>query len=73
MKKTASFLGYQNWSDLLPDNDSRQSYYSRIMNFSSHSSLANETSIYLTDAEKNIVGYLLNDLTDRYNFFKSQE
>lgn len=43
------------------------------MNFSSHSSLANETSIYLTDAEKNIVGYLLNDLTDRYNFFKSQE
>lgn len=72
-EKTASFLGYQNWSDLLPDNDSRQSYYSRIMNFSSHSSLANETSIYLTDAEKNIVGYLLNDLTDRYNFFKSQE
>lgn len=72
-EKTASFLGYRNWSDLLPDNDSRHSYYSRIMNFSSHSSLANETSIYLTDAEKNIVGYLLNDLTDRYNFFKSQE
>lgn len=72
-EKTASFLGYKNWSELLPDNDSRQSYYSRIMNFSSHSSLANETSIYLTDAEKNIVGYLLNDLTNRYNFFKSEE
>ncbi|MFA9485782.1 MULTISPECIES: anticodon nuclease [unclassified Moraxella] len=72
-EKTASFLGYKNWSDLLPDNDSRQSYYSRIMNFSSHSSLANETSIYLTDAEKNIVGYLLNDLTNRYNFFKYEE
>lgn len=72
-EKTASFLGYKNWSDLLPDNDSRQNYYSRIMNFSSHSSLANETSIYLTDAEKNIVSYLLNDLTNRYNFFKSEE
>lgn len=72
-EKTASFLGYRNWSDLLPDNDSRQSYYSRIMNFSSHSSLANETSIYLTDAEKSIVGYLLNDLTSRYNFFKPEE
>ncbi|ACE60948.1 anticodon nuclease [Actinobacillus pleuropneumoniae] len=71
-EKTASFLGYKEWSSLLPD-DSRNAYYSRIINFSSHSSLAGETSVYLTDAEKNIVVFLLNDLTTRYNFFKSTE
>ena len=34
-EKTASFLGYLKWSDLLPDD--KQLYYSRIINFTSHS------------------------------------
>lgn len=71
-EKTAGFLGYKEWSVLLPA-DGKDAYYSRIINFSSHSSLANETSIYLTDAEKNIVSYLLNDLTTRYSFYQLEQ
>lgn len=66
-EKTASFLGYQKWSELLPI-DSRDSYYSRVINFSSHSSLSNESSAHLPEYEKNIIKFLLDDLVARYNF-----
>lgn len=39
-EKTAGFLGYPKWSELLPDD--KQLYYSRIINFTSHSTLSNE-------------------------------
>ena len=39
-EKTANFLGYPKWSDLLPDD--RQIYYNRIIQFTSHYTLSNE-------------------------------
>ncbi|VFB13614.1 anticodon nuclease prrc [Bacteroides heparinolyticus] len=61
-EKTANFLGYPQWSDLLPDD--KQTYYNRIIQFTSHSTLSNETVAEPTSAEKQIVKYLLNHLIE---------
>ena len=68
-EKTANFLGYSGWSNLLPNDDARQSYYTRIINFTSHSTLSNEIIAEPTDAEKNIVKYLLEHLINNYGFY----
>jgi len=68
-EKTANFLGYSGWSNLLPNDDARQSYYSRIINFTSHSTLSNEIIAEPTDAEKKIVKYLLEHLINNYGFY----
>ena len=39
-EKNANFLGYPQWSDLLPDD--KKTYYNRIIQFTSHSTLSNE-------------------------------
>ena len=61
-EKTANFLGYPKWSDLLPDD--RQIYYNRIIQFTSHSTLSNEAVTEPTEAEKQTVGFLLKHLID---------
>lgn len=68
-EKTANFLGYSGWSNLLPNDDARQSYYTRIINFTSHSTLSNEVVAEPTDAEKNIIKYLLEHLIKNYGFY----
>ena len=70
-EKTANFLGYQKWSDLLPndENNVRQSYITRIMTFYSHSTLVNESIVEPTEPEKKTVEFLLNHLTTNYNFW----
>lgn len=68
-EKTASFLGYSGWANLLPNDDAKQSYYTRIINFSSHSTLSNEIIAEPTDAEKKIVKYLLEHLIKNYGFY----
>ena len=68
-EKTANFLGYSRWSNLLPNDDARQSYYTRIINFTSHSTLSNEIIAEPTDAEKKIVKYLLEHLINNYGFY----
>ncbi|HHF3967765.1 TPA: anticodon nuclease [Haemophilus influenzae] len=68
-EKTANFLGYSGWSNLLPNDDARQSYYTRIINFTSHSTLSNEIIAEPTDAEKKIVKYLLEHLINNYDFY----
>ncbi len=65
-EKTASFLGYSKWSELLPDD--KQLYLSRILNFTSHSTLSNEAVAEPTPAEKAMVKFLLNHLTKNHNF-----
>lgn len=49
-EKTATFLGYQNWQDLLPrDNEgSFSNYESRILNISSHSKVSTEEDELVT-------------------------
>ena len=68
-EKTANFLGYSGWSNLLPTDDAKQSYYTRIINFTSHSTLSNEVVAEPTDAEKNIIKYLLEHLINNYGFY----
>lgn len=70
-EKTANFLGYPHWSDLLPDD--KQVYYKRIMNFTSHSTLSNESVTEPTAQEKQIVRFLLKHLKDNYNFWEEKK
>lgn len=66
-EKTAAFLGYPKWSELLPDD--KQLYLSRIINFTSHSSLSSETVAEPTQAEKATVKLLLDHLKSNYGFW----
>ena len=64
-EKTASFLGYPQWSNLLPDD--KLIYYNRIIQFTSHSTLSNETIAEPTDPEKKTLEFLFNHLVgDKY-------
>lgn len=68
-EKTANFLGYPKWSDLLPDD--KQTYYNRIIQFTSHSTLSNEVVPEPTEPEKRIVKFLLDHLIDN-NYWKEE-
>lgn len=70
-EKTASFLGYPRWSELLPDDKS--AYHRRILHFTSHSTLSNQTVADPTFEEKQIVKLLLNHLCDNYRFWQREE
>ncbi len=70
-EKTASFLGYPRWSDLLPDD--KQLYHSRIINFTSHSTLSNEALAVPTPAEQATVKLLTDHLKSRHAFWQQQE
>ncbi len=71
LEKTSTFLGHQNWGELLPERTpgERDSYLTRIINISSHSKHANEEVFYLTENDKNVLGYLM-DNTKIFEFFK---
>lgn len=69
-EKTASFLGYPRWSELLPDD--KPLYLSRVINFTSHSTLSNEAVAEPTPAEKAMVKLLLDHLKDTYGFWKQE-
>lgn len=61
-EKTANFLGYRSWSDLLPED--RRTYAARIMNFYPHNTLSNEEIAEPTPPEKEMVGLLLRRLNN---------
>lgn len=67
-ERTSHFLGYSRWSELLPDD--KETYYNRIIQFTSHSTLSTETVAEPTDVEKKTIEFLLNHLVDNYNFDK---
>ncbi|MBS0174919.1 MAG: hypothetical protein JSR64_12850 [Nitrospira sp.] len=69
-EKTASFLGYPRWSELLPDD--RQLYLNRIIQFTSHSTLSNETVAQPTPAERATVKLLLDHLKNSHGFWPRQ-
>jgi wobble nucleotide-excising tRNase len=71
LEKTSTFLGHQNWGDLLPERTpgERDSYLTRIINISSHSKHANEEVFDLTENDKRVLGYLM-DNTKIFEFFK---
>lgn len=70
-EKTASFLGYPRWAELLPDD--KQTYYNRVIQFTSHSLLSNETVADPTEPEKETVKFLLDHLTTNYNYWKKTQ
>lgn len=70
-EKAANFLGYPQWSDLLPEN--KQSYSRLVMNFYSHRTLSNEEVAEPTEPEKQTVKLLLEHLKDTYGFWKQEE
>lgn len=70
-EKTASFLGYPKWSELLPDD--KQLYLARIINFTSHSTLSNEAVAAPTPAEKATVKLLLDHLKSNYGYWQQEQ
>jgi len=70
-EKTASFLGYPKWSELLPDD--KQAYLNRIIQFTSHSTLSNEAVAEPTEQEKQTVKLLLNHLKTTYLFWQEEQ
>lgn len=74
-EKTASFLGYSRWSELLPGDDeaNKEAYLNRIIQFSSHDTLANALPSLLKPEEKQIVRFLLKHLVDNYSYWQEVE
>ena len=74
LEKTSTFLGYNNWGDLLPKtSDGRPNpYETRIINISSHSKHAGEEVTELTDDDKRVLGYLVNQINEMYRFKKAK-
>ena len=69
-EKTANFLGYPRWSELLPDD--KQTYLKRIIQFTSHSTLSNETVADPSPQEKQTVKFLLDHLINNYGYWKQK-
>lgn len=69
-EKTASFLGYPRWSELLPDD--KQTYLKRIIQFTNHSTLSNEAVAEPTPQEKQTVKFLLDNLIGNYGYWQQQ-
>lgn len=69
-EKTASFLGYKKWGDLLDTvPGDKDAYLKRIITFSSHRTLSNEEVREPTDQEKQTVKLLLDNLKN-YGYFQ---
>lgn len=70
LEKTSTFLGYQKWGDLLPktDDGNVNPYEARIINISSHSKHSGEEVADLTEDDKRVLRYLVNELNNMYRF-----
>lgn len=69
-EKTASFLGYPKWSELLPGD--KTTYFNRIIQFTSHSTLSNEAVAEPSPEEKQIVKFLLAHLQSNYAYWQQE-
>jgi len=70
LEKTSTFLGYEEWKNLLPNEGegSREAYFNRIINLSSHSKFSGEEVSVLTNQEKEVLKHLVKEITRIYNF-----
>jgi wobble nucleotide-excising tRNase len=67
-EKTSTFLGFNNWEQLLPQ-DSREAYHKRIINLSSHSKHHGEEISILDDNDKRMLSFLVREIIIKiYNF-----
>ncbi len=73
-EKTASFLGYEKWVDLLDTvQGDKKAYLRLIMHFASHSKLSNEEVAEPTGPEKQTVKLLLDNLINNYGYLPKKE
>lgn len=70
LEKTSTFLGYDNWVDLLPPtvDGNPNPYEKRIINISSHSKHSGEEVAELSDDDKRVLDYLLKEIKKNYQF-----
>jgi len=71
LEKTSTFLGYKNWSELLPEKTpgERDSYSTRILNLSSHSKHTTEEYYILNEGHKKNIQYLMKEI-EIFKLFK---
>lgn len=67
LEKTSTFLGYNKWEELLPQ-ESRAAYYRRIINLSSHSKHNGEEIAIVEENDKRVLGFLVNEIKRMYGF-----
>jgi wobble nucleotide-excising tRNase len=67
LEKTSTFLGYNKWEDLLPQ-ESREAYYNRILNLSSHSKHHGEEVSIIEENDKRVLGFLVGEVKRMYGF-----
>lgn len=74
LEKTSTFLGYKKWGDLLPRTDDGKTnpYEARIINISSHSKHAGEEVAELTEDDKRVLRYLVEQLNVMYRFQQAE-
>jgi wobble nucleotide-excising tRNase len=74
LEKTSTFLGYKKWGDLLPKTDDGKTnpYEARIINISSHSKHAGEEVAELTEDDKRVLRYLVNEINTTYRFQQTE-
>lgn len=73
-EKTASFLGYTKWQDLLETAPGdKDAYLKRIITFSSHRTLSSEEVRDPTGPEKQTVKLLLDNLIENYGYLPKKE
>ncbi len=70
LEKTSTFLGYQKWKDLLPDQTegSREAYFNRIINLASHSNHNGEEISVIDDNDKRVLRFLVGEVKSNYGF-----
>jgi len=70
LEKTSTFLGYQQWGALLPkiDGGGSSPYEARIINISSHSKHSGDEVAMLTEDDKRVLRYLVNEINTMYRF-----
>ncbi|MEK5405146.1 MULTISPECIES: AAA family ATPase [Paenibacillus] len=70
LEKTSTFLGYDNWGELLPKdtNENINPYETRIINISSHSKHSGDEMVELTDDDRRVIKYLMNNIKEMYRF-----
>jgi hypothetical protein len=67
LEKASTFLGYNKWRDLLPQ-ESREAYYNRIINLSSHSKHHGEEVSIIEENDKRVLGFLVGEVKRMYGF-----
>lgn len=72
-EKTASFLGYPEWGVLLETAPGdKQGYLNRIIQFTSHNTLAGEAFPEPNPQEKQMVKLLLDNLINNYSYWQQE-